>query len=147
MKRWYDPSYQLVKRHRTASTHTLPTSGTAPSANSPSIPVVPHLLPRSLQLFARCGRSSSSARWLGCRPPGGVVRELPETRALLGAAMEEIALLARHRGVPLAEGAVGRAHVARLLPHARPRCGEISKLVAAQSCGTRRPLLPSTASC
>lgn len=55
-----------------------------------------------------------------CRAPVGVVRSLPETRALLTAAMEEIALLAHRRGVKLDDGAVGRAlaHVDALLPHA-----------------------------
>ena len=54
------------------------------------------------------------------RSPVGVVRTQPETRALLTAAMEEIAALARRRGVTLPEGAVARAlaHVDSLLPHA-----------------------------
>lgn len=43
------------------------------------------------------------------RAPVGIVRGLPETRALLVAAMEEIARLARARGVRLAADAVGRA--------------------------------------
>lgn len=43
------------------------------------------------------------------RAPAGVVRELPETRALLVAAMEEVATLARARGVRLDRDAVARA--------------------------------------
>jgi 2-dehydropantoate 2-reductase len=43
------------------------------------------------------------------RAPVGVVRSLPETRALLTAAMEEIATLARTRGVRIASDAVARA--------------------------------------
>jgi 2-dehydropantoate 2-reductase len=43
------------------------------------------------------------------RAPIGTVRTLPETRALLVAAMEEIARLARARGVKLAQEAVARA--------------------------------------
>jgi 2-dehydropantoate 2-reductase len=43
------------------------------------------------------------------RAPIGVVRSLPETRALLVAAMEEIAKVARARGVKLAPDAVARA--------------------------------------
>jgi 2-dehydropantoate 2-reductase len=43
------------------------------------------------------------------RAPLGVVRSLPETRALLRAAMEEVAAVARARGVRLAPEAVARA--------------------------------------
>lgn len=43
------------------------------------------------------------------RAPAGVVRTLPETRQLLIAAMEEVAALARARGVRLREDAVARA--------------------------------------
>lgn len=43
------------------------------------------------------------------RAPIGVTRALPETRALLVAAMNEVAALARARGVDLAPDAVGRA--------------------------------------
>jgi 2-dehydropantoate 2-reductase len=43
------------------------------------------------------------------RAAAAVVRELPETRSVLVAAMEEIAQLARSRGVRLADGAVQRA--------------------------------------
>jgi 2-dehydropantoate 2-reductase len=43
------------------------------------------------------------------RAPVGVVRSVPESRALLVAAMEETARLARARGVRLAPDAVGRA--------------------------------------
>ncbi|HET9599486.1 MAG TPA: 2-dehydropantoate 2-reductase [Anaeromyxobacteraceae bacterium] len=43
------------------------------------------------------------------RAPAGVVRSRPETRALLSSAMEEVAALARARGVRLASGAVARA--------------------------------------
>jgi 2-dehydropantoate 2-reductase len=43
------------------------------------------------------------------RAPIGTVRALPETRALLVAAMEEIARLARARGVKLPQEAVARA--------------------------------------
>ena len=55
-----------------------------------------------------------------CRAPVSVVRSLPETRALLIAAMEEIANLARASGVELEAAAVTRAlaHVDGLLPHA-----------------------------
>jgi 2-dehydropantoate 2-reductase len=55
-----------------------------------------------------------------CRAPVGVVRAQPETRALLTAAMEEIAGLAVCRGVTLPDGAVSRAlaHVDGLVPHA-----------------------------
>lgn len=44
-----------------------------------------------------------------CRAPAGAVRSLGETRALLSAAMEEIALLARTRGVRLPGSAVSAA--------------------------------------
>jgi 2-dehydropantoate 2-reductase len=44
-----------------------------------------------------------------CRAPVSVVRTVPETRALLIAAMEEIALLARQTGVDLDEDIVTRA--------------------------------------
>jgi 2-dehydropantoate 2-reductase len=55
-----------------------------------------------------------------CRAPVSVVRTVPETRALLIAAMEEVALLARQSGVDLDEDAVTRAlaHVDGLVPHA-----------------------------
>ena len=55
-----------------------------------------------------------------CRAPVGVIRSLPETRALLTAAMEEIAQLAARRGVQLADGAVQRAlaQIDALVPHA-----------------------------
>jgi 2-dehydropantoate 2-reductase len=43
------------------------------------------------------------------RAPVGVVRSIPETRALLAAAMEEIAAVARARGVRIASDAVTRA--------------------------------------
>jgi 2-dehydropantoate 2-reductase len=43
------------------------------------------------------------------RAPAGVIRALPETRRLLAAAMEEVASLARARGVRLREDAVARA--------------------------------------
>ena len=43
------------------------------------------------------------------RAPAGVVRSVPETRALLVAAMEEIATLGRRRGVNLPEQAVSTA--------------------------------------
>lgn len=54
------------------------------------------------------------------RAPASVVRSLPETRALLSAAMEEVASLARQRGVDLDEDVVERAlaHVDGLVPHA-----------------------------
>jgi 2-dehydropantoate 2-reductase len=55
-----------------------------------------------------------------CRAPASVVRSLPETRALLVAAMEEVALLARQSGVDLDDDAVTRAlaQVDGLVPHA-----------------------------
>jgi 2-dehydropantoate 2-reductase len=43
------------------------------------------------------------------RAPAGVVRALPETRQLLVSAMEEVATLARARGVRLRQDAVARA--------------------------------------
>jgi 2-dehydropantoate 2-reductase len=43
------------------------------------------------------------------RAPAGVVRSVPESRALLSRAQEELAALARARGVALPEGAVARA--------------------------------------
>ncbi len=43
------------------------------------------------------------------RAPVGVVRSMPETRALLTAAMEEVAVVARARGVHIAPDAVARA--------------------------------------
>jgi 2-dehydropantoate 2-reductase len=54
------------------------------------------------------------------RVPAGAVRTTPETRALLTAAMQEIAQLARARGVRLAESAVRNslAIVDALPPHA-----------------------------
>lgn len=55
-----------------------------------------------------------------CRAPASIVRSLPETRALLVAAMQEIASLGRACGVELDDGVVPRAlaHVDGLLPHA-----------------------------
>jgi 2-dehydropantoate 2-reductase len=54
------------------------------------------------------------------RAPIGVVRTLPETRALLVSAMEEVARLGRARGVRIAPDAVGRAlaRVERMPPEA-----------------------------
>jgi 2-dehydropantoate 2-reductase len=85
-----------------------------------------------LPLFGRAGIQASvdeqlpGAQWekllfvepfgvvgAAARQPIDVLRALPETRALLEAAMEEVASVARARGVTLQEGAVARS-LARL---------------------------------